>query len=131
MRRLIPALRMRMSRMGKACCRVAVNARMLVLLLTSRGRTLMVGFLDLMAGSWRRDCLQAWPLDSLRTARMRVERLRVRSWRAVSRPRPALEPVITADLPWRLMSDGKGFTLGWKSGMLEVNVCMDLISELC
>ena len=54
---------------------------------------------------------------------MSVDRLRARSWRAVSRPRPALEPVITADLPWRLMFEGRGVTLGWKSGMLEVNRC--------
>lgn len=59
-----------------------------------------------------------------------MDRLRVRSWRAVSRPRPALEPVTTADLPRRSMFEGKGVTFGWKSGMLEVNVCVDLMSEL-
>lgn len=63
--------------------------------------------------------MQVSPLDSLRTARMRVDRFRVRSWRAVSRPRPALAPVMTADLPVRSMPAGKGVTLGWRSGMLE------------
>lgn len=82
----------------------------------------MVGLLELTSRSARRASMQALPLDSLRTARTIVERFRVRSWRAVSRPRPALAPVITADLPWRSMPEGNGVTLGWKNGILEERV---------
>lgn len=108
-----------MSSVGRVCGSILAKDVMLSVSLTSRGRILMVGFLDWMVGSARRVCIQAWPLVSLRTARMRVVRFRARSCRAVSRPRPALAPVITADWPSRLMSEGRGVTLGWKNGMLE------------
>ena len=71
-------------------------------------------FFALTSGSASKEALQSSPLEVLRTARMRVEALKVRSWRADSRPRPALAPVTMMVLPLRSMPVGRGVTLGWK-----------------
>ena len=77
--------------------------------------TLTIGFLlwTFTAGSARREDLQASPLEVLRTARTTVEAFRARSWRADSRPMPALAPVMMMVLPRRLRSGGRGVTLAW------------------
>lgn len=53
------------------------------------------------------------PLEVLRTARTKVEAFRERSWRADSRPMPALAPVRMMVLPRRSRLGGRGMTLAW------------------
>ena len=66
----------------------------------------------LTLGSAASSDMQASALEGFLTARMTVEILRTRSWRAVSKPRSELAPVTRATLAVRLIPAGKGCNLG-------------------
>ncbi len=55
----------------------------------------------------------SWPLLSERQARIMWEHPSTRNWRAASRPRPALPPVMMMVLPATLVPLGVGGIRGW------------------